>query len=262
MMHHERYPARRSRSGAAAIPAAGPAGSARWAGFAGLILLMLCAAAAPSLGGAAFGFRAGYSDVDGDVFRGSGKLDGVTFFGLQAAFPLAPQAAIVLAGEAKNDELSFDRAGVEDTFVQGTGEWSDLSLHASLRLNLIPIGISGLYGGVGGGVHFSKVEIDEGSVVVVPGALRRAGPGVGARGLGAHGGPGPARGRQGDPVDDFLRRAEDEQTDLSWHVLGGLSLGLPILPLSVFGEVRWEEIQGDFSRQGYLAYAGVNLELP
>jgi hypothetical protein len=225
------------------------------------VLFLLCASAAPSAAsGAAFGFRVGYADVTGSVFPGSGDLDGVKFFGLQAAFPLMPTAAVVIAGEARNDKLSFNRAGAENVFVHGSGKWSDLSLHGSLRLRLIPLGLASLYGGAGGGVHFSKVNIDDGSVAVVPGSGAAALQSRAALARGAA--PNRVLSLQQDPIHDFIDRAEKEQTDLSWHILGGLNFPLPVIPLSLFAEARYEEITGDFKHTGYLAYAGVNLELP
>jgi hypothetical protein len=207
--------------------------------------------------GAAFGVRGGYSDVDGAVFRGSGALHGRPFFGLQAVLPLTTGLGLILAGEARNDTLRFDQAGLEGSLFQGKGKWEDTSLHASLRLRLIPLaaGLSGIYVGAGAGVHFTKTRIQEYAVAAVP---RSANPGTG-RTLRSAAAP---RSTAADPINDFIKRAEKDQTQVSYHGLAGISLGFPGLPLSIFGEARYEDMQGDYRHQGYLAYAGLNLELP
>jgi hypothetical protein len=208
-----------------------------------LLLVITCGAAHA---GTAFGVHAGYSDVNGDAFTGSGRIGGTPLFGLQAIFPVAPTVSFEVMGESCNETLTFDQAGFEGALLQGKGKWNDLSLHASLRLRVIPLGIgpAGLYVGAGAGVHFSKVDLNGGTIAITPALARNP--------------VAPA----GDPVGDFIHQAQKEQTNVSYHALAGLSVGIPILPLSVFGEARYEDMRGNFPRQSYLVYAGANLELP
>jgi len=207
---------------------------------AAVTILSVCG---PARAGLQLGARAGYADLQGDVFRGSGDLSGTGLFGIQAIFSALPRVNLCLAGEAKNDKLTFSGAGDLSEQFNGKAEWRDLGLYASLHLHLIPIGVGplGLYAGGGGGVHFTEMTLSD---VTSSTPKSAAGP------LGAAG-----------PVDDFIKQVEEKKSDFAWHLLAGTSFSLPVLPLAVFAEVRFEDVTGDFTPRGYSAYAGLNLSL-
>ena len=63
-------------------------------------------------------------------------------------------------------------------------------------------------------------------------------------------------------IGDFITRTEKERTTYSWHVLGGISVSLPVLPLSIFAEGRFEDVGGTFSPKVGSVYGGLNVEFP
>jgi hypothetical protein len=221
-------------------------GRSRWPVMllAGGILAGMCA---PARAGTQFGVRAGYCDLKGEVFHGSGKPGGVPLFGAQAIFSLLPAVGLCLSGEAKNETLRFDQAANLDQLFRGEGQWRDLSLAAALQARILPIGVGpfGLYVGGGGGVHFADVKMKNAQIVPA-----KADPPAGGTVLAS-----------GDPVNDFIHQVEKNHSDFSWHLLAGGSVSLPLFPLSVFVEGRFEDVSSDFSPHGYSIYAGLNLSL-
>jgi len=229
-----------ARTGRAAFPWA-----AALAAAAGLALFPLSSAAAE---GVAFGLHGGYSDPSGNIFRGSGDLSGTPFLGLHVVFPVAPILSLAVLGEARTQDLSFEDAGVDgvDGLFRGSAEWTDQALYVSARLRVVPFGVgpAGIHIGGGAGVHLQQLELKG----VVP-ALRAAPPG---RAL-----PVEPQGTPGD----FIGALEEERTEVSYHAIAGLSVGMGPLPVTVFGEARFEEIDGRYSPRSYSAYAGVSIEL-
>lgn len=212
--------------------------------------LALClAAAGPVHAGAAFGVRGGYANVDGDAFRGSGKIGGTPFFGLQAILPILPLVSLVIAGEQRTKEFDFASASFNDLSLRGQAKWTDQALYAAARVRLP--GVFGLYGGAGVSLHRQKTDLSgvarvtpTPKTVSAPGDLR------------------PLRGvAAGDPVNDFIRKAEKELTDPAWHAIVGVEFSIPVFPVVVFAEGRVEDIQGSAPAAGAV-YAGVNLKLP
>lgn len=199
--------------------------------LAAVMLAAVCAG--PALAGASFGIHGGWSDLGGDVFRGSGKIGNVNFLGLQANLPIASLVSLGLAGESRHDSLHFRAAGNPGALFSGRGRWDDVSLYASLRVNLFPVkaGPFSVYAGGGAGVHLTKIKL-------VAAAAQQAG------------------------VADFVHETQKDKTDLSLHALGGASFGLPVFPLSLFAETRLERVSGNFKPHGISIYGGVNLELP
>jgi hypothetical protein len=202
------------------------------------VLAALAAVASDACAGAAFGFRVGRSDVRGDLFRGSGSVGGVGMFGLQGILPVAGPVSLVLAGEYVSDSLHFRGAGDPGATFAGSAHWQDLAVYASLRVRLLPVALGpvGIYAGGGTGARMSQVRF--GSDVPLVHVPEREG------------------------IGDFIRKAEKSRTNLSWHLLAGGSVGLPVFPLSVFAESRFEDVSGHFQPHGLSVYAGLNLELP
>lgn len=200
--------------------------------IAALAVLAVVAAGAAQAG-TEVGFRAGWSDMQGSVFRGSGDVGGVGLFGIQAAFPILPRVSLSLAGERRSESITFEDAGEPGAFFNGDAEWSDLALYAALRLRILPVvaGPFGLYIGAGLGGRFTETSIK------------------------------PAVEEITDEIRDFLRRNEEDRSAISWHGLAGISLRLPILPLSAFAETRFEDVGGDYTPKGYSVYGGLNLTL-
>jgi len=178
--------------------------------------------------GARFGVRGGYADLDGHLFDGSEALGDLKLYGVQAIFPLFGGFAIEVSGEGVSEELVFSVDGAQDAF---DAKWSDIALYTTGRIQLLPPGVLGLYAGGGVGVHFTDIE---------------------ATGL--------------DHVADEVRKnvsdlINEERSDFEWNAVAGASLGLGQL-VEVFGEGRYRDVTGDFGREGYALYAGLNLRLP
>ena len=81
-------------------------------------------------------------------------------------------------------------------------------------------------------------------------------PSVHSRGLGEKGTDVAA-----SVIDDYINRVEKDRSDFAWHLLAGTSLGVPALPVSIFAEVRFEDVNGESSPRVYSAYGGINLAI-
>jgi hypothetical protein len=219
-----------------------------------LVVVALCfVTPTPVRAGVAFGVRGGYAAVDRDALLGSGKTLGTPFFGLQAVIPIVPLVSLVVAGEQRTKSFDFGNATIGNLGVTGRAKWTDQALYAALRVR-VP-GAVGLYGGAGVGMHRQKTDVvGVLEVTGVPKADAQPDARVGE----------PRRtglATEGNPLDDFRRRAEKEATDLSWHALVGLELSLPVVPVAIFAEGRMDDIQGSAPRS-LAVYAGFNLKLP
>jgi hypothetical protein len=219
-----------------------------------LVVVAFCVAApTPARAGVAFGLRGGYADVDGKAFLGSGKIGGTPLVGLQAILPIVPLVSLVIAGEQRTRSFDFGNAAIGDLRLRGRAKWTDQALYAAARVR-VP-GAVGLYGGAGAGMHRQKTDL---SGVVELAGVPKAGTRPSARVVG------PRRvgsAAAGNPLDDFVNRAEKEATDLSWHAFAGLEFSTPALPVAIFAEGRIDDIQGSDPRS-LAAYAGFNLKLP
>jgi hypothetical protein len=193
------------------------------AGWLFAVLIFHLAAAAPVHAGIAFGLRAGYADVDGDAFVGSGKIGGTPLLGLQAIIPIVPLISLVVAGEQRTKRFDFANASIGDLTLSGRAKWTDQALYAAARARLP--GVIGLYGGAGVGMHRQQTNLS------------------------------------GVPRNDFINQLEKEATDLSWHAFAGLECSVPAVPVAIFGEGRIDDIQGS-APHSLAAYAGFNLKLP
>jgi hypothetical protein len=207
-----------------------------WAGrqlFAVFALLtaygLLCGISTSSWAeGARFGVRGGYADLDGHLFEGSEALGDLKLYGVQAIFPIVSGFAIEVSGEGVSEELVFSIDGAQQAL---DAEWNDIALYTTGRLQLLPPGVFGLYAGAGVGVHFTDIEAADLS------------------------------GLTEEIRKDVTERINEERSDFEWNAVAGASLGLGRL-VEVFGEGRYRDVTGDFGREGYALYAGLNLRLP
>lgn len=207
-----------------------------WLWIVGLGLALV----APRAGAAAleFGPRLGYADLKGDLLDGKAEPGKLKIFGCQVRMQLSNATTLEVAGEATSEKFDFEDAGDPNQLIHGKAKWDDLALYASLHLELLAVGPISVYGGGGGGLHFSQIDVIE------------AAPGNGNRGTSTL-----------DAIDDWLAKAEKDRSDVEWHGLGGAALQLGSSAFSVFGEGRYRDITGDHGLEGWAAYAGLNLRL-
>jgi hypothetical protein len=207
----------------------------------------------PARAGVAFGLRGGYADVDGSAFVGSGKIGGTPLYGLQAILPIATSLSLAVAGEQRTKSFDFGNAAIGDLHLRGRAKWTDQALYVAARVR-VP-GAVGLYGGAGVGMH--RQETDLSGVVEAAGV-----PKADTQPRVRVGGPRrPGSAPAGNPLDDFVSRAEKEATDLSWHAFTGLEFSIPAAPVAIFAEGRIDDIQGS-APHSLAVYAGFNLKLP
>lgn len=209
--------------------------------------------------GVSLGVHAGYASLDGEIFEGAEELEGTRFAGIHLYLPIAKNLRLALSGEGRSEELTFDRAGAEEA-LSGQAKWTDQTLRASLHLRLVPIGSgpTGIYVGGGGGMQIQEIEIH-----VETHPKRASAPGRAAGALRS------AVARRvagsgvlsGEPSDPFIDEIEKETTNVSYHALAGISLPLSPAPLSIFAEIRFEEINGDWTPRSTSAYGGLTLDL-
>ena len=196
--------------------------------FVALVLQPTADAAASN---ARLGVRAGYSEMDGTLYDLDLEKGDVALFGFHVIFPfLADRLAFQIAGEGSSSELELTRDGLDDA-SRGKVDWQDLALYTSLRAELLPPGLLGFY--VGGGVGVHLTELDEDQLVQ---ALQ-------------------------DAHDDLQNELDGSSSDLEWHGLAGVGLGLGST-FEVFGEGRYRRVEGDLDRDGFAGYVGLNIRLP
>jgi hypothetical protein len=110
-------------------------------------------------------------------------------------------------------------------------DWQDLAIYTSLRAELLPQGLFGLYVGAGVGVHFTELDAEQ-----LTQALQ-------------------------DAQQDLEDELDGKSSDVEWHGVGGVALGLGST-FELFGEGRYRRVGGDFARDGFAGYVGLNLRLP
>lgn len=200
-----------------------------------LVLVMtlytaLAASASDAAEGVRFGVRAGYAELDGSFFNENLEAKDQKLFGIQAVFPfLSDRISLEVAGEGTSDELTFTRSSVGSAF-DGEVDWSDLAIYTSVRADLLPVSLLGVYVGAGLGVHFTEIDPD-----AIADAFKQAGR-------------------------DLQAEYEGESTELEWHGLLGANFRVGDL-IEIFGEGRFRRIEGDFERDGFAGYVGLNLIL-
>lgn len=197
---------------------------------AAILLAALCGSVSPSqAAGLQLGARFGYADLQGSPFDGADSFGGTEIIGLQVLFPIAPRITLSIEGEGSSEDIDFKAPGdTAGELEEGKIEWSDLALYGSLRLGLLPVGGPfDLYVGGGAGVHFSELTFADVS----------------------------------DAVSEALEEEiGTEDSSLEWHGLAGTSVGLGGL-FALFAEGRYRNIGGDYDRDGWAAYVGLNLVL-
>ena len=207
----------------------------RWAGGMGVgflaLLLLFLVADQVDAGGARVGVRAGYAELDGTLYGLELKRGEDRLFGLQLILPIvSDRLAVQVVGEGTSDQFELTRDGV-DSAARGSVDWQDLALYTSLRAEILPTGLFGLYVGAGVGVHVTEFDADQ---------LSRA---------------------LEDAHQDLANEVDGKSSDIEWHGLGGVALGLGST-IEIFGEGRYRKVEGDLSRDGFAGYFGLNLRLP
>ncbi len=169
------------------------------------------------------GVRGGYAKADGEIFDGSGSLGSGGLYGLVGSLPLLPMIDLEFAYERYTADFDFDRV-VQDQPFSTDAEYLDHSYLLTAKLSLVdPAGTPfGLYAGAGGSLHAIDLELD----------------------------------------DDFdLPGFDTDENEFAWHIVAGLDLRLPSLPMLLYAEYRFQELDiGDKPRFNSI-YAGLNLVL-
>lgn len=178
------------------------------------------------------GIRGGYAHATGDLFPGSGGLGGDGIYGYVASIGLLTAVDLEFAYERYTKEFSFDHAAASDVFFGGKGTYKDQAYLMTGKLHLpMAGGPLGLYGGGGGSLHKIdlKVEADDGS----------------------------------DPsVGDYIQsQLDDARNEWEWHLVGGVQLKLPGVPILGYAEYRYQDLAGKHNPSYSSIYAGVNLYL-
>lgn len=196
-----------------------------------IICLLGVLALSSTIGGAAteIGIRGGWAHARGDLFEGSGDPGSSGLYGALISIGLFSSIDLEFAYERYRKEFEFDRATYRETFFGGDAEYEDQAYLFTGKLNL-PVGTGplGLYGGGGASLH----EID----VLVDAIENSSG------------------------LDDYLDEIQEDRSEWEWHVVGGLGLRLPGLPLRAYGEYRYQNIDGT-SPSFSSIYGGLNLYL-
>lgn len=186
-------------------------------------------------GGTELGIRYGRADLTGnDLFPGSGDLGGTPLFGLHAILDVLPLVDVELAGEAYDEDFSFNDGEFGDVVIDGTGNFKDTAILATGKVGL-PVTLLGpgsVYGGLGVSAHLVDVEVTP-----------DAGSGV------------------GEDVDAAIEDVVGERTEFEWHAVIGLSTGFPAVPVSAFVELRYQDVLDSKTPDLGSAYLGLNLRL-
>jgi hypothetical protein len=199
----------------------------------GLALLgVLLASASAAMAATQLGVRGGYSHAAGDLFTGSGGLGGDGIYGFVASIGLLPSLDLEFAYERYTKEFSFDHAAAEGVFFGGKGTYKDQAYLLTGKIHIPLVGAPfGLYGGGGGSLHRIDLKVH---------------PDVGL----------------GESVDDYIEtRIDGARNEWEWHLVGGLQFKLPVLPLLVYAEYRYQDVTGKHNPSYSSIYGGLNLYL-
>jgi hypothetical protein len=203
----------------------------------------------PAEGKTSVGARIGWSDVNDEVFEGSGDLGGTDLYGLQVSLSLLSLFELEVAGEYVSEEFSFDF--VDDV---GQGEYEDITLYATLRAAVfaLPVFPIQIYGGGGLNVHWVDRNID------VPG-LSLGLPGAGSALPGDQ--PGVAPRLSADGIEETIEDVAGEDSEAGWHAVAGARLAFPNAAISVFAEGRYMDGFDEGLPASKSVYAGISLSL-
>jgi opacity protein-like surface antigen len=173
------------------------------------------------------GVRGGYAHAEGDLFPGSGNMGGNGLYGVAMAVDLMPAVGLEVAWERYQKDFHFDEASFENSFFGGSGSYEDQAYLVTGKLHLPLGGLLGLYAGGGGALHRIDLSVES-----------------------------------DDPnVQDYVDHLSDQNQDWEWHVLAGAQFSLPVLPLLLYGEYRFQNVTGDQDVRYNSVYAGLNLVL-
>jgi hypothetical protein len=208
-------------------------------GFAGGLLSAALAIGTGSAGAGAVGVRFGYADVSDDLFTGSGDLGGTNLVGLQFALGLGPWLEIEAAGEYVQEEFRFTEGLFDGVEAAGKGEYEDMGMFLTARLNVLSVPLLPIQGYAGGGVNVHWIDLAVDAAPVAGG------------------------GRQDDPNDleDAIEKVAGDSSEAGWHAVIGLRFAPMGLPLSAFLEGRYLTGFGDDLPESKSVYVGVNLSL-
>ncbi len=208
-------------------------------GFAGGLLSAALAIGTGSAGAGAVGVRFGYADVSDDLFTGSGDLGGTNLVGLQFALGLGPWLEIEAAGEYVQEEFRFTEGLFDGVEAAGKGEYEDMGMFLTARLNVLSVPLLPIQGYAGGGVNVHWIDLTVDAAPVAGG------------------------GRQDDPNDleDAIEKVAGDSSEAGWHAVIGLRFAPMGLPLSAFLEGRYLTGFGDDLPESKSVYVGVNLSL-
>jgi hypothetical protein len=196
------------------------------------LLGILLASAPAAMAATQLGVRGGYSHAAGDLFQGSGGLGGDGIYGFVASIGLLPALDLEFAYERYTKKFSFDRAAAEDVFFGGKGTYKDQAYLLTGKIHLPLVGAPfGLYGGAGGSLHRIDLHVN-------------------------------ADAGSDESVDGYIHSQIDgARNEWEWHLVGGLQLKLPVLPLLAYAEYRYQDLSGKHNPSYSSIYGGLNLYL-
>jgi hypothetical protein len=233
-----------------------------WVGFAAL-LFAFPIATQPCSAGASVGVRYGWADVSDEVFEGSGDLGGCNLAGIHLELDLLPLITVEVAGEYVSQSFEFSDGMFAGIKAAGSGEYEDLTLYVSGRLKVLSLVVLPLQCYVGGGfnVHYVDLTIDDDFEPVVTSAV--PGGAVGAEALSAGEPVGRMTACAGwqDDLEDAVADVAGKTTRVGWHLLAGLRLLFPGVPISVFVEGRYADVFGENVPKATALYGGASLDL-
>lgn len=203
------------------------------------ICLMALVFTQPAAAGNGVGIRYGWADVPDEVFEGSGDLGGTSLVGIHLRLAPLPLLNIEFAGEYTNSEFSFNEGLFDGIEAAGDGEYEDMTLLASLRMNiftlmLLPID---LYVGGGLNVHWTEIKFSETPTVIAKNKTLA------------------------DELEDAVKDIAGENSEAGWHLLGGAELAIPGSGFSIFVEGRHMDAMDSSAPASNSIYGGFSIEL-
>ncbi|MCK4304195.1 MAG: hypothetical protein KAY24_08140 [Candidatus Eisenbacteria sp.] len=188
-----------------------------------LSVFMLLIGPGTAWAGGAVGIRYGWADVSDDLFEGSGDLGGTNLAGIHLSLRVLPIVEIDLAGEYVSESFDFDEGIFDEVKRAGDGDYEDITIFATGRLEIIGLPLVPIRGYVGGGVNVHWIDL---AVDVEP-----------------------------------LDLAMQSDSEVGWHGVVGLRLSVMGTPMSAFVEGRYMDGFNDGLPTSKAVYGGVSFEL-
>jgi hypothetical protein len=206
-----------------------------------LLSLLLTGSA---VAGNGVGIRYGWADVPDEVFEGSGDLGGTNLVGMHLRLGLIPLLNVEVAGEYTNSKFNFEDGLFDGIEAAGEGEYEDMSLLASVRMNVFSLIVLPLQLYVGGGlnVHWVELKFEDAPQLVTEGNLQGGKDGA-------------------DDLEDAVESIAGESSEAGWHLLGGAELAFPGSGLSIFIEGRYMDGMDSDAPKSNSVYGGITIEL-